>query len=81
MALLKQRDWFPTANKDAVGRTCIPVELKVSKINDGEKWPKLCCVDDILPTAVVVMLLLLYSGIGVASNEDDSHNVYSSSFC
>ena len=60
MALVKQRDWFQTAKKDAVDRACIPVELMVSKINDGGKWPKLCCVDDILPTAVVE-LLLLYS--------------------
>ena len=60
VALVQQRDWFPTAKKDAVGSACIPVKLKVSTRNDGEKWPKLCCVDDILPTAVVV-LLLLYS--------------------
>ena len=36
MVLVKQRDWFPTAKKDAVGRACIPVELKVSKRNDGK---------------------------------------------
>ena len=90
MVLVKQRGWFPTAKKDAVGRACIPGELKVGKINDRKKWPKLCCVDDILPTAVVV-LRLLYSvalvfknksqHICVVSNEDDSHNVSSRSFC
>ena len=29
--LVKQRDWFPTGQEDAVGRPCIPVELKVSR--------------------------------------------------
>ena len=29
--LVKDRDWFPTAQWDAVGRAVIPVELKVSK--------------------------------------------------
>ena len=29
--LVKQRDWFPTGQQDAVGRPCIPVELKVSR--------------------------------------------------
>ena len=33
--LVKERDWFPTAATDAVGRPCIPVELKVSKQRDG----------------------------------------------
>ena len=121
VALVKQRDWFPTAKKDTVGRACIPVELKMSKINDGEKWPKLCYVDDIVSTAIIVvaassvpysvalvlfqtkMIRIMFTavvfaefyllrstrttpvivhpcyylkcGIGVASNEDDSHNL------
>ena len=29
--LVKERDWFPNATKDAVGRTCISVELKMSE--------------------------------------------------
>ena len=52
MVLVKQGDWFPTAKKDAVGRVCIPVKLKVNRRNDGKKWLKLFCVDDIVPTAV-----------------------------
>lgn len=28
--LVKTKDWFPTGKRDAVGRTTIPVELKVS---------------------------------------------------
>ena len=75
MALVKQRDWFPTAKKDTVGRACIPVELKVSKRNAGEKWLELCCVDDIVPTAVVVAASSVQCSIGVVSNEDDSHNI------
>ena len=33
--VVKERDWFPTAATDAVGRPCIPVELKVSKQRNG----------------------------------------------
>lgn len=29
--LVRDRDWFPTGELDATGRTAIPVELKVSK--------------------------------------------------
>ena len=29
VALVKERDWFPTAQKDACGRQCIPVEDKM----------------------------------------------------
>lgn len=29
--LVRDRDWFPTAEKDGIGRPAIPVELKVSK--------------------------------------------------
>ncbi|CAM9492830.1 unnamed protein product, partial [Ascophyllum nodosum] len=30
--LVKQRDWFPTGQEDAVGRPCIPVELKAEPL-------------------------------------------------
>ena len=36
MALVKQRDWFPTAKKAAVGRARIPVELRASKRMTGK---------------------------------------------
>ena len=35
MALVKQRDWFPTANKDAVGRACEAVCGVLSLSADG----------------------------------------------
>ena len=36
--LVKQRDWFPTGQEDAVGRPCIPVELKVSRTDCHDSY-------------------------------------------
>ena len=35
---VKQRDWFPTGQEDAVGRPCIPVELKVSRTDCHDSY-------------------------------------------
>ena len=36
--LVKQRDWFPTGQEYAVGRPCIPVELKVSRTDCHDSY-------------------------------------------
>ena len=38
LELVKQRDWFPTGQEDAVGRPCIPVELKVSRTDCHDSY-------------------------------------------
>ena len=37
--LAKEKEWFPTAERDVAGRPCIPVELKV-----GVGFSTRCCM-------------------------------------